>query len=219
MTQKRIVIVDDHSIFIQGLSLLIEREKDLCVAGTATNFFDGQKLIEEVLPDMAIIDLNLADKDGLDLIKIITEKHPSIKILVLSMMEERYYAERSLAAGAKGFVMKDAVADTVITAIRTVLSGKIWLSTSEKERYFDSMFQNKNQNLTKNPVEELSNRQLQIFRMLGSGHGTLEIANRLSLSTKTVEAHKEQLKKKLNCSSAQELLRLAISWNKNLSAE
>ena len=141
MKENRIVIIDDHAVFIQGLSLLIDNEKDLQVAGTATNFFDGEKLVEEVKPDLVIVDLNLGDKDGLDLIKILTEKNPKIKILVLSMMQERYYTERSLAAGAKGFVMKDAVADTVITAIRTVLEGKIWLSPSEKERYLDTMFQ------------------------------------------------------------------------------
>jgi DNA-binding NarL/FixJ family response regulator len=133
------------------------------------------------------------------------------------MMQERYYTERSLAAGAKGFVMKDAVADTVITAIRTVLEGKIWLSPSEKERYLDTMFQKPSQTVSKNPIEDLSNRQLQILRMMGSGHGTVEIANILSISTKTVEAHKEQLKKKLNCNTAQELLRLAISCNKEMS--
>ena len=217
MKENRIVIIDDHAVFIQGLSLLIDNEKDLQVAGTATNFFDGEKLVEEVKPDLVIVDLNLGDKDGLDLIKILTEKNPKIKILVLSMMQERYYTERSLAAGAKGFVMKDAVADTVITAIRTVLEGKIWLSPSEKERYLDTMFQKPSQTVSKNPIEDLSNRQLQILRMMGSGHGTVEIANILSISTKTVEAHKEQLKKKLNCNTAQELLRLAISCNKEMS--
>lgn len=217
MKENRIVIIDDHAVFIQGLSLLIDNEKDLQVAGTATNFFDGEKLVEEIQPDLVIVDLNLGDKDGLDLIKILTEKNPKIKILVLSMMQERYYTERSLAAGAKGFVMKDAVADTVITAIRTVLEGKIWLSPSEKERYLDTMFQKPSQTVSKNPIEDLSNRQLQILRMMGSGHGTVEIANILSISTKTVEAHKEQLKKKLNCNTAQELLRLAISCNKEMS--
>ncbi|MBR5866895.1 MAG: response regulator transcription factor [Spirochaetaceae bacterium] len=217
MKENRIVIIDDHAVFIQGLSLLIDNEKDLQVAGTATNFFDGEKLVEEIKPDLVIVDLNLGDKDGLDLIKILTEKNPKIKILVLSMMQERYYTERSLAAGAKGFVMKDAVADTVITAIRTVLEGKIWLSPSEKERYLDTMFQKPSQTVSKNPIEDLSNRQLQILRMMGSGHGTVEIANILSISTKTVEAHKEQLKKKLNCNTAQELLRLAISCNKEMS--
>ncbi len=217
MKENSIVIIDDHAVFIQGLSLLIDNEKDLRVAGTATNFFDGEKLVEEIQPDLVIVDLNLGDKDGLELIEILTQKFPKIKILVLSMMQERYYAERSLAAGAKGFVMKDAVADTVITAIKTVLDGKIWLSPNEKERYFDSMFQKPSQNTNKNPIEELSNRQLQILRMMGSGHGTIEIANILSISSKTVEAHKEQLKKKLNCNTAQELLRLAISWNKDIS--
>ena len=161
---------------------------------------------------MAIIDLNLGDKDGLELIQLFTEKYPRTKILVLSMMEERYYAQRCLACG---YIMKAMAADTVISAIKTVLAGKIWLSDTEQSRYINSLFYQPGQNLAgKDLIKTLTNRQLQIFRMLGSGQGTIEIANALSLSSKTVEAHKEQLKKKLNCKSAQELLQLAISWSK-----
>lgn len=220
MKQYHIVVIDDHAIFIQGLSLLIDGQRDFHVTGSATNAAAGENLIAEQKPDMAIIDLNLGDEDGLDLIKSIAEKFPETRILVLSMLQERYYAERSLAAGARGYVMKDAAADTLISAMRTVLSGKVWLSDSEQTRYIDSLFQSRTQGTTrKNPLETLSNRQLQIFRMLGRGHSTLEIAQILSISTKTVDAHKEQLKKKLDCVSAQELLRLAISWNKDAPPE
>ena len=173
-------------------------------------------LLAEQKPDIVIIDLNLGDEDGLDLIKQVSEQFPAIKILVLSMLQERYYTERSLAAGARGYVMKDAAADTLISAMRTVLSGKIWVSDSEQARYIDSLFQTRSQGAArKDPMELLSDRQLRIFRMLGKGHSTPEMAETLSISTKTVDAHKEQLKKKLGCASAQELLRLAISWNKD----
>lgn len=215
MNKNRIVIIDDHEIFIQGLSFLIGRENDFEVVGTALNFFDAEKLVKKLQPDLAIIDLNLGDKDGLELIQLFTEKYPRTKILVLSMMEERYYAQRCLACGARGYIMKAMAADTVISAIKTVLAGKIWLSDTEQSRYINSLFYQPGQNLAgKDLIKILTNRQLQIFRMLGSGQGTIEIANALSLSSKTVEAHKEQLKKKLNCKSAQELLQLAISWSK-----
>ncbi|WP_318663522.1 response regulator transcription factor [Treponema sp.] len=215
MNKNRIVIIDDHEIFIQGLSFLIGRENDFEVVGTALNFFDAEKLVKKLQPDLAIIDLNLGDKDGLELIQLFTEKYPRTKILVLSMMEERYYAQRCLACGARGYIMKAMAADTVISAIKTVLAGKIWLSDTEQSRYINSLFYQPGQNLAgKDLIKTLTNRQLQIFRMLGSGQGTIEIANALSLSSKTVEAHKEQLKKKLNCKSAQELLQLAISWSK-----
>lgn len=220
MKQYRIVVIDDHAIFIQGLSLLIGGQRDFQVTGSATNAAAGETLIAEQKPDMAIIDLNLGDEDGLDLIKSVAEHFPETRILVLSMLQERYYAERSLAAGARGYVMKDAAADTLIAAMRTVLTGKIWLSDNEQERYIDSLFQPRSQKSPrKNPLETLSNRQLQIFRMLGRGHSTPEMAQALSISTKTVDAHKEQLKKKLDCASAQELLRLAISWNKDAPPE
>lgn len=215
MNKNRIVIIDDHEIFIQGLSFLIGRENDFEVVGMALNFFDADKLVKKLQPDLAIIDLNLGDKDGLELIQLFTEKYPRTKILVLSMMEERYYAQRCLACGARGYIMKAMAADTVISAIKTVLAGKIWLSDTEQSRYINSLFYQPGQNLAgKDLIKTLTNRQLQIFRMLGSGQGTIEIANALSLSSKTVEAHKEQLKKKLNCKSAQELLQLAISWSK-----
>lgn len=215
MNKNRIVIIDDHEIFIQGLSFLIGRENDFEVVGTALNFFDAEKLVKKLQPDLAIIDLNLGDKDGLELIQLFTEKYPCTKILVLSMMEERYYAQRCLACGARGYIMKAMAANTVISAIKTVLAGKIWLSDTEQSRYINSLFYQPGQNLAgKDLIKTLTNRQLQIFRMLGSGQGTIEIANALSLSSKTVEAHKEQLKKKLNCKSAQELLQLAISWSK-----
>ena len=220
MKQYRIVVIDDHAIFIQGLSLLIGGQRDFHVTGSATNAAAGETLIAEQKPDMAIIDLNLGDEDGLDLIKSVAEHFPETRILVLSMLQERYYAERSLAAGARGYVMKDAAADTLIAAMRTVLAGKIWLSDNEQKRYIDSLFQPRAQkSQRKNPLETLSNRQLQIFRMLGRGHSTPEMAQTLSISTKTVDAHKEQLKKKLDCASAQELLRLAISWNKDAPPE
>lgn len=215
MIKKRVVVVDDHAIFIQGLSLLIDAQNDFTVIGSAANSADAQTLIAQKKPDIAIIDLNLGEEDGLDLIKILANNYPNIKLLVLSMLQERYYAERSFAAGARGYVMKDAAADTLISAMRTIISGKIWLSDSEQKRYIDARFNARAQGTGKtDPLEILSDRQLQVFRMLGRGHSTLEIAEILSISAKTVDSHKEQLKKKLNCDSAQEVLRTAIAWNK-----
>ncbi|MBQ0002469.1 MAG: response regulator transcription factor [Treponema sp.] len=208
--KRKIVIIDDHSVFIQGLSVLIESDSSLQVTGSATNYENGIKLIQEKNPDLAIVDLNLGDRDGLDLIKEINTEFPKTKILVLSMMQERFYSERSLQAGAKGYVMKAEAADTVISAIKSVLNGKVWLSPAEQNRYIDNHFQEP-QAGTSNPIDTLSDRQLQVLRLLGQGNGTIEIAKLLNISSKTVDAHKEQLKKKLNCKNSQELLRLAIS--------
>lgn len=220
MNQHSIVVIDDHAIFIQGLSLLIDGEKDFTVIGSASNIADAKVLLENKKPDIAIIDLNLGDEDGLALIKDIVEKNPEQKLLVLSMLQERYYAERCLAAGARGYVMKDSAADTLISAMRSILAGKIWLSETEKKRYIDASFQTRTPSaIKKNPLEILSNRQLQVFRMIGQGHGTIEIAEILTISTKTVDSHKEQLKKKLGCTSSQELLRMAIAWNKKTGSE
>lgn len=167
MNKNRIVIIDDHEIFIQGLSFLIGRENDFEVVGTALNFFDAEKLVNKLQPDLAIIDLNLGDKDGLELIQLFTEKYPRTKILVLSMMEERYYAQRCLACGARGYIMKAMAADTVISAIKTVLAGKIWLSDTEQSRYINSLFYQPGQNLAgKDLIKTLTNRQLQILECL-----------------------------------------------------
>ena len=209
-----VLIIDDHPLFSRGLSQLIETQKDYKVTGIAKDHDEAMKMLNELSPDLAIVDLNLGQEDGLELIKDILAVKPQTKILVLSMHDERYYADRALKAGAKGYIMKEEAESNVSTAINTVMQGNIYLSEAEQKRHAE-LVQNKNVNKTSEPIDlvsTLSDRQLQIFSLLGKGLGTVEIAEKLKLSIKTIDTHKENMKEKLNCESATELRKMAIEW-------
>lgn len=220
MTKKRLIIIDDHPIFIQGVSLVIDGSGTFAVVGQAANREEALLLAETEKPDIAIVDLNLGDEDGLELIKVFHDRYPRLVTVVLSMMSERCYAERCLAAGARGYIMKDEASSVLIEALTTIASGGVWLSDSERARYIDARFDpapSRDRSDRDSSLATLSDRQLQIMQLLGKGFGTIDIAERLSISRKTVEAHKDQLKKKLGCSSVQELIRLAIEWTAGIS--
>ncbi|HKL87032.1 MAG TPA: response regulator transcription factor [Treponemataceae bacterium] len=222
MSVSTVVIIDDHPVFIKGLTQLINSYKEYKVIGDANCQNSAITLVDEKKPDIVIVDLNLGDEDGLDLIKNLKNRFPSITILVLSMHDERNYAERTLRAGARGYVMKDEAYTRVIDAIKTVLSGKIWLSESEHERLFNNMTSpnfNEIEKVADNKIKLLSDRQLQILRMIGKGLGTVEIASKLNLSTKTIGSHKEHIKMKLDCTSIQELNLMAIELTNNKAGE
>jgi DNA-binding NarL/FixJ family response regulator len=209
-----VLIIDDHPLFSRGLSQLIETQKDYKVTGIAKDHDEAMNMLNELSPDLAIVDLNLGQEDGLELIKDILAVKPQTKILVLSMHDERYYADRALKAGAKGYIMKEEAESNVSTAINTVMQGNIYLSEAEQKRHAE-LVQNKNVNKTSEPIDlvsTLSDRQLQIFTLLGKGLGTVEIAEKLKLSIKTIDTHKENMKEKLNCESATELRKMAIEW-------
>ena len=211
-----VLIIDDHPLFSRGLSQLIETQKDYKVTGIAKDHDEAIKMLNKLSPDLAIVDLNLGQEDGLELIKDILALKPQTKILVLSMHDERYYADRALKAGAKGYIMKEEAESNVSTAINTVMQGKIYLSQAEQKRH-DELALNKNSNNNSEPIDlvaTLSDRQLQIFTLLGKGLGTVEIAEKLKLSIKTIDTHKENMKEKLNCESAAELRKMAIEWTK-----
>ena len=211
-----VLIIDDHPLFSRGLSQLIETQEDYKVTGIAKNHDEAIQMINELSPDLAIVDLNLGQEDGLELIKDILSLKPETKVLVLSMHDERYYAERALKAGAKGYIMKEEAESNVSTAINTVMQGNIYLSEAEQKRH-NELVLNKNVNKTSEPfdlISTLSDRQLQIFTLLGKGLGTVEIAEKLKLSIKTIDTHKENMKEKLNCESAAELRKMAIEWTK-----
>ncbi|MBN1649039.1 MAG: response regulator transcription factor [Spirochaetales bacterium] len=215
MDKSTILLVDDHQIFLEGLKMVINSYNDYTVVGEALNTADALSLISDLKPDLAIVDLNLGDEDGLLLIERIRKDFPKTKVMVLSMLKEEYYAERSLLAGAKAFIRKEETAEVLKDALDTVSDGKIWLSSDEKHRYLNSVFSESTFTQDKGIVpliRRLTNRQLQILAFMGKGVGTKQIAEKLNISTKTVEAHKEQLKKRLACSSSQELLRFAIEW-------
>lgn len=215
MQETTVLLVEDHPIFSRGLAQLIETQKPFKVIGEAATIAEAMSFIKETPPTLAIVDLNLGDEDGLELIRMMKQHIPSLLILVLSMYDERYYAERALKAGAKGYVMKEEACQKIIEALKTIISGKIWLSDNERAHLAD--YSTNAQDPLKNTdlcasLHDLSNRQLQIFTMLGKGLGTIEIATKLELSTKTIDAHKEHIKQKLHVNSAQELRQLAVEW-------
>ena len=209
-----VLIIDDHPLFSRGLSQLIETQEAYKVTGMAKNHDEAMKMVNELSPDLAIVDLNLGQEDGLELIKDILSVKPETKVLVLSMHDERYYAERALKAGAKGYIMKEEAESSVSTAINTVMNGQIYLSAIEQKRQ-DELAKNQNAKKDKEPfdlISTLSDRQLQIFTLIGKGLGTVEIAEKLTLSIKTIDTHKENMKNKLHCESSAELRKMAIEW-------
>ncbi len=207
-----VIIIDDHPLFSRGLSQLIETQKDYKVIGMAKDRNEALSLLDSTSPDLAIVDLNLGQEDGLELIKDILVIHPQTKILVLSMHDERFYAERALKAGAKGYIMKEEAETQVINAIKTVTSGGIYLSENEKNRLQELSEGKHDTNDRFDTISSLSDRQLQIFTLVGKGLGTVEIAKKLNLSIKTIDTHKENIKAKLHCASSAELRQMAIEW-------
>ena len=207
-----VIIIDDHPLFSRGLSQLIETQKNYKVIGMAKDRNEALKLLDNTSPHLAIVDLNLGQEDGLELIKDILVIHPNTKILVLSMHDERFYAERAIKAGAKGYIMKEEAESQVINAIQTVTSGNIYLSEKEKQRIKDLAEGSSNAKDRFDTISSLSDRQLQIFTLIGKGLGTVEIAKKLNLSIKTIDTHKENIKAKLHCASSAELRQMAIEW-------
>ena len=208
-----VIIIDDHPLFSRGLAQLIETQKSYKVIGMAKDRMEAITLLNNTKPDLAIVDLNLGHEDGLELIKDILIQRPSTKVLVLSMHDERFYAERALKAGAKGYIMKAEAESQVINAINTVMNGEIYLSQSEKQRLVEiSKGLHTDRIDSFDTISTLSDRQLQIFTLIGKGLGTVEIASKLNLSIKTIDTHKENIKTKLHCASSAELRQMAIEW-------
>jgi DNA-binding NarL/FixJ family response regulator len=207
----RVLIVDDHPIVREGLRALISQQPDLEVCGEAEGVSTALELVETSEPDIAVIDISLKDGDGLELIRQIKQSHGSVRMLVSSMHEEGLYASRSLRAGALGYVSKENAARQIIDAIRRVLSGKIYLSDEISDQLLSRLLK-----LDDGPgyrsVESLSDRELEVFRAIGRGLTTREIATRLSLSVKTVETYRQRIREKLALRNGAELARRASQW-------
>ena len=214
----RILVLDDHPVVRDGLSLIINCERDLFACGSA----DAHELLPQAVltskPDLVTVDLAVHDGDGLELIRSLQSHHPSLPILVITHHDEMIYAERALKAGARGYVMKQETTDKIMTAIRTVLAGGHYFSPRVAALALRCFGQNgsKPRN-NKNGINTLSNRELQVLQLLGAGLGTRIIANKLGLSVKTIEAHREHVKHKLGLSNASQLLNYATSWLKGQS--
>ena len=207
-----VLIVDDHPIVRHGLSQLIDNEPGLQVCGTAASPSEALRAIPDSEPDLVLLDLSLGEDSGLELLKQIKSSYADLPVLVLSMHDEAYYADRVLRAGAMGYVMKQESADHVITAIRQVLSGKVYLSESMASSMLTRMVGGKAVE-GGSPVDSLTDRELQVLNLIGRGLGTRQIAEHLHLSVKTVENYREHLKAKLKLQSSSELVRYAVRWD------
>jgi DNA-binding NarL/FixJ family response regulator len=210
LARRRILIVEDHPVVREGLCVAIGREPDLEVCGEAENIAEALRLAEGKRPDVVIVDLTLEGEDGIELIDYTKSRWPDVKILVYSSHDEETFAGRVLRAGAMGYVSKRETSSVVLAAIRQVLRGEVYLSP----RMTTSLLQRAvvGKTLDRDPVQSLSNRELQVFELIGQGMNTVQIAQRLQISSKTVESHRKMIKTKLNAQTSAQLSRRAFLW-------
>jgi len=204
--RRRVLIVDDHPIVRQGLKRMIDAEDDLEVCGEADSEPNARNAVRDLDPDIVIVDLSLQDGDGLELVRAVHAHHPEVPMLVLSMHDEAIYAERMLAEGASGYIMKQAAADQLLTALRTVLQGDTYLSAEMAAVHKEAA--NK---MGSDPLQRLSNRELQVLNLVGRGVSSRDIATELGLSVKTVESHRQSIKRKLHLLTNSQLIKYAMN--------
>jgi DNA-binding NarL/FixJ family response regulator len=209
---SKVFIVDDHELVRQGLRLLIESEADLKLCGEAANISDALKMRSSLMPDVAIIDISLPDGNGLDLIKQLHNWRPKMRIIALSMHDDKLYAERALNNGASGYINKQDSAQKLLVGIREVINNKVFVSPEVAKR-LKQPEPNSISSEKSNSILKLSDRELQVFDLIGKGVKTKDIANNLKLSIKTIETHRRHIKDKLSLTSGTELVRVAIMWS------
>ena len=228
--KRRVLIVDDHPIVRQGLRRVMENEDDLVVCGEAEALLPVRRLvvdhfnsattrgarlqlfvIKELHPDVVIADISLKQGDGIELVRDVRAHHPTLPILVLSMHDETIYAERMLSAGANGYIMKQAASDQFLASVRRVLDGGIYVSEAVGTNMIQK-FAAGGAYISANPIDRLSNRELQILHMIGKGMSTRETAQSLNLSIKTIESHRQRIKRKLNLATGTQLVQYAVNW-------
>lgn len=210
--RARVLIVDDHPAVREALGIRIGRQPDLEVCGEAAETSEALRLVAETEPDVAVIDISLKTGNGIDLIKRIKDRNQQVRMLVWSMHSESLYAERALHAGALGYINKDQATDRIVEAIRRVLSGKVWLSDTMAERLLQRAVGVRRHEATRSPVDALADRELEVFRLIGEGVKTAEIADRLHLSVKTVETYRDRIRLKLDLDDGTKLARYATQW-------
>jgi DNA-binding NarL/FixJ family response regulator len=210
--KKRIFIVDDHPLMRQGLAQLIGLEPDLDVCGEAENAERALDTIGACKPDLVLADISLPGKNGLELIKDFQAFQPGLAVLVISMHDESLYAERVLRAGGRGYIMKLAGGKKLMQAIRQVLDGKIYVSEKMSADILET-FSGRRSGTSSSPVEQLTDREFEVFQLIGQGRSTRATAEKLHLSVKTVEVHRANIKTKLKLKTAPELIRFAVRWS------
>ena len=213
--KRAVLVVDDHPLMRDGISQLIDQQPDLRVCGGASSGPEALAALDRLEPDLMLVDISLPGMDGIELIKAVRKRAARLPLLVLSMHDESLYAERAVRAGAKGYVMKHASAETLLAAIRRVLDGRVYLSPAMTDKLLDKMAHDDAAG-HESPLAALSDRELEIFRLVGRGLRTQRIAEDLNLSVKTVETYYSRIKQKLHIKDASELLQMAIAWRADL---
>ncbi len=212
--KTQILLVDDHPVVRDGLTTIINHQHDLNVCGGADNAHQALKSINAFKPDVVVVDISLKNSDGIELTKSIKAKYPKLPVVILSVHDEAVYAERALRAGARAYLMKEVVSENIVNAIRMVLKGEIYVSNIISKKFLHKIAGDKTDD-AKTSIENLSDREFEIFHLIGEGHKASQIAKKLHLSIKTVETYRGRLKEKLNLGSASELLQYAIKWTKS----
>jgi len=213
-TKRRIFLVDDHPITRQGVAVLINQEADLEVCGEADSAPKAFDLLQKAKADLAVVDISLKTTSGIELTKNLKVLLPDLPILIMSMHDESLYAERALRAGAKGYVMKQEASDNILIAIRRILSGELYLSEKMKEKMLHRLVHNRKDEVVFS-IDTLSDREMEVFQLIGNGFSTRQIATKLNLSVKTIDSYREHLKLKLHIEKGADLVRHAIQWVKS----
>ena len=209
-TKTKVVIVEDHPLFRERLAVLINKELDMQVCGEADNIRQAMEIIHATQPDAAVVDITLKGSSGLELIKDIKAQSIMLPVLVLSMHDESLYAERVIRAGAKGYITKDEASEKVMSAIRKVVAGEIYLSESMTARVLKNLSGKNSEHAS--PLERLTDRELEVFQLIGKGRTAKEIAETLNLGLTTIDTYRARIKEKLNLKNATELVHQAAEW-------
>jgi DNA-binding NarL/FixJ family response regulator len=209
---RRVLIVDDHPIVRQGLRRMIDPEPDLTVCGEAQSEREARAAIRDLDPDVVIVDLALSEGDGLDLVRDVHAQRPDLPMLVLSMHDEAIYAGRLLAAGASGYIMKQAASEQLLVALRRVLEGGRYVSEALAAQFLGPGGEDPAREGASDPIGRLSNRELQVLNLIGRGLSSRQAGDMLGVSVKTVESHRQSLKRKLNLLTNAQLLQFSINW-------
>jgi len=209
--RRQILVIDDHPFMRAGLTQMIDRQPDMQICGEAGNPAEAMKVLERCRPDLVLSDITMPGRSGLEFIKDLTTTVEGVPILVVSMHDETIYAERALRAGARGYIMKEAGGENLLAAIRQILRGEIYVSPRMSAQLLEKVSARRPRN-SRSPIEKLSDREFEVFQLIGQGKSTRDIAAQLHLSSKTVDVHRSHIKEKLDLKDATDLVRHAVRW-------
>jgi DNA-binding NarL/FixJ family response regulator len=209
--QSKVLLVDDHPIVRQGLKQMIDREPDLKVCGEAEEARSALHAVATLKPDIVVMDISLSGPSGIEILRSVRQTDAKLRVLVLSMHDETVYAERALRAGANGYIMKQEATEKVLVALRRILGGEVYVSDRVANKMLKQFVGGAPASL-RTPVDDLTDRELEVFRLIGEGHGTRQISDELHLSVKTVETYQAHIKEKMGLRNARELVQYAIQW-------